>query len=73
MIRLRTRIWFGLAAVVRRVNVFDGGDILTLAALAFVWYGLSLFAPPLAFVVVGFLLVLVTPIGAALRILLRGK
>jgi len=73
MIRLRTRIWFGLAAVVRRVNVFDGGDILTLAALALVWYGLSLFAPPLAFVVVGFLLVLVTPIGAALRILLRGK
>jgi hypothetical protein len=73
MLRTRNRIWFGLVAVVRRVNVFDGGDLLTLAALAFVWYGLSLFALPLAFIVTGFLLVLVTPIGAALRILLRGK
>ena len=73
MLRLRNRVWFGFAAAVRKVNIFDGGDLLTIAALASIWYGLSLLSVPVAFVVLGLLLVLVTPIGAALRILLRGK
>ena len=73
MIRLRTRTWFGLTAFLRKVNVFDAGDVLTLAALAFIWFGLALFALPAAFIVTGALLVLVTPIGAALRVFLRGK
>lgn len=71
--RLRTRLWVGFRTILRKVNVFDAGDLLTLAALAFIWYGLALFMLPLAFLVVGALLVLVTPIGAALRIFVRGK
>ncbi len=74
MIQRSTRLRFAIAAALRRViGIFDTSDLLTFAALAFVWLGLAMVAMPLAFVVTGALLVLVTPIGAALRILIRGR
>jgi len=49
----------------------DGADVLTVVALGFLFVGLAL--PSLAFGVVGGLLVLLTPIGTALRLLIRGR
>jgi hypothetical protein len=60
-------------AYIGRLFVRHAVTILTVAALAFVFIGLALESLAAAFVVTGFLLALVTPIGAALRILIRGR
>jgi len=49
----------------------DGSDLLTIASLVMLFIGLA--APSAAFGVVGGLLLLLTPIGAALRVLIRGR
>lgn len=72
MIRRSTRLRFAIAASLRRVRP-NRVTALTTVALAFVWLGLAMVSVPLAFVVTGALLVLLTPIGAALRIMIRGR
>lgn len=57
--------------LLRFVRGIDFRDALTVVALALVFVGLA--APSLAFGVTGGLLLLVTPIGDALRMLVRGK
>lgn len=49
----------------------DGGDVLTVLALAFLGVGLTL--PAVGLVVVGALLIPITPVGVAIRVLLRGR
>ena len=70
--RYRARLLFGrwLAGILR-----TPGDILTVAALVFLGVGVAWVtaSPGIAFILVGALLALLTPIGAAIRILLRGK
>lgn len=70
-----TRRWASrlrLANSIRRfARGIDGSDVLTVVALAFLFIGLL--APSWAFGVVGALLTLLTPIGTALRILIRGR
>lgn len=66
--RARLRLYVALTRVVRGI---DGTDVLTVAALALLFVGLA--APSAAFGVVGGLLVLLTPIGTALRLLIRGR
>lgn len=65
-IRLRASL-----AVRKAIRGTDGSDVLTVVALGFLFIGL--FAPSAAFGVVGGLLVLLTPVGAALRVLIRGR
>lgn len=64
----RLRLYVALTRVIRGV---DGTDVLTIVALALLFVGLAL--PSAAFGVVGGLLVLLTPIGTALRLLIRGR
>jgi len=59
------------AALSRFVRGVDASDVLTVVSLVCIFVGLA--QPSAAFGVVGFLLVLLTPIGAALRVLIRGK
>ena len=68
--RFRSRL---LAVAAARRFLRSPGDVLTIISLAFVWLGLAMVALPLAFVITGCLLMLLTPVGAALRILLRGR
>jgi len=58
-------------AFVRVVRGFDGSDLLTVAALSLLFIGLAM--PSVAFGVVGGLLILLTPIGVALRMFVRGR
>lgn len=55
----------------RFIRGIDGSDVLTVVALSLLFVGLM--APSWAFGVVGALLTLLTPIGTALRILIRGR
>jgi hypothetical protein len=64
----RLRLYVDLRRFIRGVDFRDG---LTVVALASVFVGLAL--PSLAFGVVGALLLTLTPIGDALRLLIRGK
>lgn len=64
----RLRLYARIRRIIRGT---DGTDVLTVVSLSFVFIGLTL--PSLAFGVVGGLLVLLTPIGTALRFLIRGK
>ena len=64
----RLRLYVALARVVKGV---DGSDLLTVAALGLLFVGLAM--PSWAFGVVGALLTLLTPIGTALRMLIRGR
>lgn len=66
--RARLRLYVALTKVISRV---DATDVLTVVALGLLFIGLA--APSAAFGVVGGLLVLLTPIGAALRLLIRGR
>lgn len=66
--RARLRLYVALTRVIRGI---DGSDVLTIVALGLLFIGLA--APSAAFGVVGGLLVLLTPIGAALRLLIRGR
>lgn len=72
----RFRLWLTLRnpALVSAWFVRHAVTLLTVAALASLFTGFALWdAWPLAFVVTGFLLALLTPMGAALRILIRGR
>lgn len=64
----RLRLYVALLRIVRGI---DGSDLLTITSLAFLFIGLA--APSAAFGVVGGLLVLLTPVGAALRVFIRGR
>lgn len=64
----RLRLYTALLRVIRGI---DGSDLLTVTSLAFLFIGLAL--PSVAFAVIGGLLVLLTPIGTALRVLIRGR
>ena len=64
----RLRLYVLLLRFIRQT---DGSDILTLVSLAMLFTGLAL--PSAAFGVVGGLLVLLTPIGTALRVFVRGR
>ena len=70
--RHRARLLFGrwLSGILR-----TPGDILTVAALVFLGVGVAWVttSPGWAFLATGCLLIWLTPIGAAIRILLRGK
>ncbi len=69
--RFAFRLRITSPALISRTLVKHATSILTVTSLAFVFVGLAM--PSAAFGVVGALLVLLTPIGAALRILIRGK
>jgi len=58
---------------VSRLLVAHAVTILTVAALGCIWIGLALVSLSAAFVATGLLLIFVTPIGAAIRIFLRGR
>jgi hypothetical protein len=60
-----------LAKLKGAIRGFDASDFLTVTSLAFIFAGLAL--PSWAFGVTGGLLLLLTPIGAALRLLIRGR
>ena len=69
--RFRTRL--NLTARMRRISP---GTILTIVSLAFLFVGVAGLGGAWlwgSFILVGALLALLTPIGAAVRILLRGK
>lgn len=55
----------------RALRGFDASDFLTVTSLLFIFIGLAL--PSWAFGVTGGLLIWLTPIGAALRLLIRGR
>lgn len=65
---LRLRLLRAVHGMVARI---DGGDVLTVLALAFLGVGLTL--PAVGLVVVGALLIPITPVGVAIRVLLRGR
>lgn len=65
---LRLRI---LQAVYTAVAGFDFADVVLVTSLVFVFVGLAL--PSLAFAVVGFLLLPLTPIWTNVRLLVRGR
>ena len=64
----RLRLYLALRRIIVGV---DASDILTVLALAGIFAGLAL--PSAAFGAVGFLLMLLTPIGTALRVFIRGR
>lgn len=64
----RLRLYVTLNKTLRNV---DGSDLLTVLSLAALFVGLT--APSVGLVVVGGLLVLMTPIGVALRVFIRGR
>lgn len=64
----RLRLYVDMRKLYRRI---DASDVLTIISLTFLFVGLAL--PSAAFGVVGGLLVLLTPIGTALRVLIRGR
>lgn len=64
----RLRLYASLRRFLRQT---DGTDVLTIVSLTLLFIGLA--APSLAFGVVGGLLVLLTPIGTALRLIIRGR
>jgi hypothetical protein len=68
--RFATRLRFAVA-LRRAIRGFDFRDFLTVLALGGIFAGLAL--PSMAFGVTGGLLLLLTPIGDALRLLIRGK
>jgi len=57
--------------LLRGIRGVDGSDLLTLTSLSFLFIGLA--QPSAAFGVIGGLLLLLTPIGAALRLFIRGR
>jgi hypothetical protein len=59
------------AKVYAFIRGFDASDALTVLSLVFIFVGLAL--PSWAFAVTGGLLCLLTPIGGALRVLIRGR
>jgi len=59
------------ASIRKGIRETDGTDVLTVVSLGFLFVGLAL--PSIAFGVVGGLLVLLTPIGTAIRFLIRGR
>lgn len=65
---VRVRVIRSAAEFIRGI---DFVDVLTVVALTFLFIGLA--APSWAFGVIGGLLTLLTPIGTALRILIRGR
>ena len=67
----RYRLRLMAPALISRTLVKHASTILTVVSLTFLFLGLAL--PSAAFGVVGALLLLLTPIGAALRILIRGR
>ena len=61
-------------ALTRLVSAVDASDLLTVATLGLVGAGVALVATTgWALLIVGLLLSLLTPIGTALRIFVRGK
>jgi hypothetical protein len=70
--RFRLRLLLG-PAMIGRTLTRHAPTINTLAALGLVFVGLALVSVPAALVVTGFLLSLMSPLGAALRILVRGR
>lgn len=67
----RLALTIALTGLVRSV---DGSDLLTLGALGLIGTGVALVASVgWALLVVGLLLSLLTPVGTALRIFVRGK
>lgn len=64
----RLRLQVNLRRFIRGTSF---SDVLTVVSLSFLFIGLAM--PSAAFAVVGGLLVLLTPIGAALRLLIRGR
>jgi hypothetical protein len=77
MISRRARLWavlyrigHGARTTLRRI---DADDLLGVLALILIGYGLAVFAGPWAFIIVGFLILLGTSWGAALRTFIRGR
>lgn len=67
--RFRSRLLF-----LARVRRMTPGTVLTLVSLSLIWLGVAIKIDPwVACILIGALLVLLTPVGAALRILLRGR
>lgn len=64
----RLRLYVSLRKMIRET---DGTDVLTIVSLALLGIGLTL--PAIGLIVVGGLLVLLTPIGTALRVFVRGR
>lgn len=72
LLLLRLRIRRALRNPVARRSL--GGDLFTILALVMVGVGLALaIGPGWGLVAVGALLLLLTPVGVAFRILIRGK
>jgi len=67
----RLRLYVELRRIVRAV---DGSDVLTVVSLALLAVGVSVVASPgWACILVALLLALLTPVGTALRIFVRGR
>lgn len=61
-------------AIRRAIRGFDLSDVLTIVAIALMAAGIvELFGPGWALLVVGIVIALMTPIGAAVRLFIRGR
>lgn len=60
-------------AIRRAFGGFDASDVFTIVALVAIFAGVAMFSVPAALILSGSLLLTVTPIGAAVRLMLRGR
>jgi hypothetical protein len=70
---LRVRLFAARLRLGQMLRAIDSGDVLSVAALGCLFAGVAMLSLPAAFIVTGSLLALLTPVGAAVRILLRGR
>lgn len=66
----RLHLYVGLLRALRGADLSDG---LTIGSLLLIGIGLAMVAVPLALVVVGSLVGLMTPLGGAVRLFIRGR
>jgi hypothetical protein len=69
----RTRLFTWRLRAAQAVRSIDATDFLTVIALGLLWAGVAMLNVAVACIVAGSLLALLTPVGAAVRILLRGR
>jgi hypothetical protein len=60
-------------AIRRAFGGFDASDVFTILGLVALGIGIAMLSVPAALIVSGSLLLAVTPIGAAVRMMLRGR
>lgn len=68
----RFRFRLDIMSRLRRIRR-DPGDILTIVSLGCLFAGVAMLSVPAALILTGSLLALLTPVGAAVRMLIRGR